>query len=163
MDNYSSQALSFLGHIVKKDYKYCKKLLLDLPNAEEEFEKPEIIIGLTNAGCLSNYNLDYNLSDSIFKMNHVIQAIVSLNIKPSNIQINIFLQKLNIYLDQIENVETNYLAVAFEALCFLYISNKLFILFFKLEKRKNKIGYMFIDGTIRIDITTHINNGLLLL
>ena len=72
----------------------------------------------------------------------------------------------------IQNIETNYIAVSFEALCFVYratnkkkILNKIFELFFELEKRKNCYNtlYTFLDKKARIDISTHVINGLIAL
>jgi len=178
---YSSQSLSFLGYIYKipqaknkyiNPKPFCEKLLKDLPNAENEFEKPEIIIGLNKAGCIMNINdflLTYNSNDSIFKMNWIIQAIISFNKKPSNQLIIILENKIKDIIKNKKLIETNYLAVAFEALCFIYQSNRkvsllnqLFQLFFELEQRKKyyNVLYIFLQGSARVDITGHIMNGL---
>ena len=179
---YSSQALSFLGNIYDNDKhnhndkdQFCKKLLQDLPSAENEFAKPEIIIGLRKAGCMINIKdvihlLSYNLEDTIFKMNWIVQTIISFNKKPPLKLVYILEEKINEILSKKTMTETNYIAVAFEALCFVYSSNSkksllniLFELLFELEKRKNcynNILYTFLDKTSRVDITGHINNGL---
>ncbi len=178
--NYSSQALSFLGHILKNKNskiknRYYMKLLMDLKDAEEQFEKPEIIIGLHKAGFMLKSekeileSLIFISDDTIFKMNWNIQAICSFGIKPSKQLVNILITKINQMIQGIEQIETNYIAVAFEALCFA-INNQnrkkllslLFILFFELEKRKScyDVLYTFLDGSARVDITGHINNGL---
>jgi hypothetical protein len=178
---YNSQALSFLGNIcamydINKEA-FCKKLLKDLPQADDEFGKPEIIIGLNKAGCLVNKDkyqqqLTFNSNDSIFKMNWTIQTIISFNIKPSN-DLSIILE--NTIDNMLKNKnkqspETNFYAVAFESLCFLYRSlgkksllDKIFGLFYELENRKDCLNtlYTFTDGTARVDITGHINNGLI--
>ena len=69
-----------------------------------------------------------------------------------------------------KNIETNFIAVAFESLCFVYGSNnkitllqKIFELFFELEQRKicYNVLYTFLDKTSRVDITCHIINGLI--
>jgi AMMECR1 domain-containing protein len=171
---YSSQSLSFLGYIyplfnIDKSF-FCKKLLETLPYAENDFEKPEIIIGLNKAGCnIKTNSLSYNLSDSIFKMNWVIQAIISNNKIPSQKLIIILENKVDDILKNKKNIETNFIAVAFEALCFAYKSlsnnlllNKIFELLFELEQRKNCYNtlYTFLNKTSRIDITGHIMNGL---
>jgi len=174
---YSSQSLSFVGYIyslfnIKRDL-FCKKLLKDLPFSESEFEKPEIIIALNKAGCSLNekkYVLSYDLNASIFKMNWTIQAIISFNKKPSNKLIIILMTKIDQILTKKKKIETNYLAVAFEALCFIYakqhtkitLLNKLFELLFELEHRKNCFHalYTFLDKTSRVDITGHVINGL---
>ena len=175
INQYDSQSLSFLGYIyqlfnINKEH-FCKKLLDTLPFAENEFEKPEIIIGLNKAECtIQKYSLTYNSTDSIFRMNWVIQLLVSYNKIPSNKLVFILENKIDDILKNIKQIETNYIAVAFEALCFIYkkhmkitLLNKLFELLFELEQRKNyhNILYAFLDKTSRVDITGHIINGLL--
>jgi len=169
MDHYSSHSLSFFGYIyqlfnINKE-PFCKKLLKDLPFAENDFERPRIIIGLNKAHCYCNekeYLPTYNSTDSIFKMNQTIQVIISFNKNPSNRLIFILENKIDDIIINIKKIETNYIAVAFEALCFIYVIlrkrtllNKMFGLFFELEKRNN--GY---DDTSVVDITGHIINGL---
>ena len=175
-DRYNSHTLSFLGYIYplfdKNKDTFCKKLLEDLPFSENDFEKPGIIIGLNKAGCGCNakeYLLTYTLNDSIFKMNQIIQAIISFDKKPSNKLIFILENKIDGIIINIKKIETNYIAVALEALCFIYkiqrkrpLLNKLFELFFELEQRKKcyDILYTFLDNTSRVDITGHIISGL---
>jgi len=175
IDQYDSQSLSFLGYIYQlfniNNEPFCKKLLQTLPFAENEFEKPEIIIGLNDAGCnLKEYTLTYNSTDSIFKMNWVIQSIISFNKTPSKKLIFILENKIDDILKQKKNIETNYIAVAFESLCFIYtrhmkitLLNKIFELLFELEQRKNcyNVLYAFLNKTSRVDITGHIINGLI--
>lgn len=175
INQYDSQSLSFLGYIYQlfniNNEPFCKKLLETLPFAENEFEKPEIIIGLNDAGCnIKHYSLTYNSNDSIFKMNWVIQSIVSYNKIPSNKLVFILENTIDDILLHKKNIETNFIAVAFEALCFVYGSNnkitllqKIFELFFELEQRKNcyNVLYTFLDKTSRVDITCHIINGLI--
>ena len=100
-------------------------------------------------------------------MNWIIQAIISYNKIPSSKLIIILERKINELL--IKTIETNYLAVSFEALCFIYQSNRkvsllnhLFQLFFELEQRKKyyNVLYIFLQGSARVDITGHIMNGL---
>jgi AMMECR1 domain-containing protein len=191
---YSSQSLSFLGYIYslpnifknnnignkinKNNSKnnFCKKLLKDLSTAEKDFARQEIIIGLNKAGCKidqKDYPLSFDIKDTIFRMNWVIQAIISFNMIPSPELISILEKKIeNEIFVSITNLETNYIAVAFEALCFVYnvyksngklsILYKIFRLLYELEKRKNSfdIFYVFLNNSARVDITGHINNGL---
>jgi hypothetical protein len=148
---------------------YCKKLLSELPFSKKDFERQEIIIGLNDANCNIPFtNLTYNLDDSIFKMNWVIQAIISYNKVPSSNLINILERKILNMIQNIKLVETNELAVSFEALSFVYrakqiLSPLLFQLFFELEQRKNCVNalYSFLDNSARVDITCHILNGLI--
>ena len=170
IDKYTSQALSFLGFMFQsfrlKSTPFCQKLLSDLPNAEREFEKPEIIIGLNKAGCKKEKEIPtLNPTDSIFRMNWAIQQIISYKKKPSMEDIAILKRKIADILLNKGSTETNYLAVAFESLCFAYkptLLHMLFELFFELEQRKNcnDTLYSFLDKTSRIDITGHVLNGL---
>lgn len=102
-------------------------------------------------------------------MNWIIQALISFHKKPSSELVSILENKITNILINKNRMETNFLAVAFEALCFLYGSigkltllNKIFELLFELETRKTcfNILYSFLDKTSRVDITCHINNGL---
>lgn len=198
IDKYNAQSVSFLGYIypllipdkdINTHVKYHEKLRKRLPQAESDFEKQEIIIGLNRSGCnngfLSNLlqSLTFNQNDSIFKMNWIIQAIISFDELPPPGLVEIFIQKIDNLLQE-KSVETNYLAVAFEGLCFSYkpmkqnkysktlkdkikpLKNKIFKLLFELlfilEQRKscNNTLYAFLDKTSRVDITGHITNGL---
>ena len=175
IDQYSSQSLSCLGYIYKafniKNAFFCEKLLHDLPFSENDFEKPEIVIGLNNAGCLVNekqHPLTYYPSDSIFKMNLIIHTLVSFNKKPSRKLVVILENKIDEILSNKKNTETNFIAVAFEALCLVnkiynktHLLHKIFELFFELEQRRTgcNVLYTFLDKTARVDITGHIING----
>ena len=66
--------------------------------------------------------------------------------------------------------ETNYYAVAFEALCSLYfivkakygyaMINQIFSLFYELQQRINSYGlYEFLNKAARLDITGHVIDG----
>lgn len=179
LNTFESQELSFLGNIIKKfsldKNSFCEKLAKRLRFSEEEFEKPEIVIGLTKAGCqiISKNELltsfKFNETSSVFKINWSIQAIIALDKNYLTIDlVNIFIRKLKTIIFKI--LETNYLAVIFEALCYvLSVYSKkqdlkyyLFNVLFVLEQRKNNHSlYEFLDGTSRIDITGHTNNGFL--
>jgi len=164
LENHSSQALSFLGYAInyfKLDKtNFCKLLTSEVNKVEEEFSKQEIIIGLKKANCpIKNYNLTFTENDSVFKMNWTIQALSINGKKIDKKLVEIFLSKINNFDDW----ETNYLAVCWEALCYLKdysVKNKMFQLFFALEKRRNELGlYEFNNKNARIDITCHVCNG----
>ena len=176
INNYSSQALSFLGNTItffkinnnlKKQF--CSKLKNSLTKAENEFEKHELIIGLKDANCDINYEeiiktLYFHEKSSIFHMNWVIQTFSKFNIKLNNKLIKIFIKKVNTIINNIDNEETNSIAVSFEACSFLLYNNKImnyaFQLWISLEKRrKHNMLYSFINNESRIDISGHINNG----
>ena len=58
-------------------------------------------------------------------------------------------------------IETNYYAVFFETCCFLKLYDICSKVYTFLSSRKNIDGlYMFKDGTIRVDITIHVLNGI---
>jgi hypothetical protein len=177
INNYSSQALSFLGNTItffkinnnlKKQF--CTKLKNSLTKAENEFEKPELIIGLKDANCDINYEeiiktIYFDEKSSIFHMNWVIQTFSKFNIKLKNKLIKIFIKKVNTIINNIDNEETNSIAVSFEACSFLLYNNKIlnyaFQLWISLEKRRTyNMLYSFINNNeSRIDISGHINNG----
>jgi AMMECR1 domain-containing protein len=180
--SFSSQSLSFLGYLYSNSSKknpfkklFCEKLTRDFSSADKEFAQPQIIIGLNEAGChvpLDGFPYNtLNSKDSLFKINWVIQAMVSLDEKLPRawlMQLDI-VKKIELLLRNPET-ETNYLAVAFEMMCFVYASTNdtywwkpLFALFYELEKRKtcHNILYAFLNETARIDITGHILNGFI--
>ena len=177
INNYSSQALSFLGNTItffkiKNNLKkqFCTKLKNSLTKAENEFEKPELIIGLKDANCDINYEeiiktLYFDEKSSVFHMNWVIQTFSKFNIKLNNKLIKIFIKKVNTIINNIDNEETNSITVSFEACSFLLYNNKIlnyaFRLWISLEKRrKHNMLYSFINNNeSRIDISGHINNG----
>jgi len=166
MHLYDSQALSFLGEAVStsNNKQYCEKLLSDLPNSEPEFERNEIIIGLKKAKCNIPWSeITFTLENSIFKINWIIQVYASYEKVISNELFNIFLQKIEQIVSKITEFETNHIAVAFEAFCFIYVNypnNKIFLLLCELERRKNKqFLYEFLNKSCRIDITSHVMNG----
>ena len=182
LDKYSPQSLSFLGFMYQlhniQNTQFCNKLInrLNDNNIDQDFELPEIIIGLNKAGCKIQKSLSFTSNDSIFKMNWVIQVIVSYNKIPSDNLIKILEEKISYILLEKQTTETNFIAVAFEALCFVYksrfkekknnkqkynILNKMFELLYELEKRKNCNNlYSFLNKTSRVDITGHVMNGL---
>jgi hypothetical protein len=168
-DAYSAQALSFLGHtfqeVSKEHTKFCAKLVRELPDADDEFGKPEILIGLRKAGCLFQLP-PLATSDSIFNRNWMIQTYVAYQKPIPKQMIKGLVKTVQGLLIKKETTETNYLATAFEALS--YINQKhthdtlLFQLFFELEQRKTCHNhlYAFLDKTARVDITGHVLNGL---
>lgn len=185
LNNYDSQAISFLGFVYQlhninniDNREFCNKLTSRLPMAESDFELPEIMIGLKKAGCnIKPIIFTFTRDDSIFKMNWIIQSKVVYNQTISNNLIEILIQKINEIMSNKKNEETNFIAVAFEALCFVYkssveekknyklketILNKMFELLYGLEQRKNCNHnlYAFLNKTSRIDITGHVMNGL---
>jgi hypothetical protein len=102
IEKYSSQSLSFLGNIYSmfkiKNDSFCKKLMEDFSDAENDFEKPEIYIGLVKSGCKINnmdYLLTYTSNDSIFKMNWIIQATHSIHKPLSKKLIKLLENKIN--------------------------------------------------------------------
>ena len=184
LDRYSPQSLSFLGFMYNlhsiKNTKYCNKLLTRLTekDVDQDFELPEIIIGLSKAGCKFNkISVSFTLEDSIFKMNWIIQVIIAYDKIPSQKLITILYNKIKNILSEKKTTETNIIAVAFEALCFVFkskfkdkkntklknaILSEMFELLYELEKRKNFNNqlYSFLNKKSRIDITGHVMNGL---
>ena len=105
-------------------------------------------------------------------MNWTIQALHSFDDVLTVQMRNILEEKVKEMLPDIKTVETNYIAVAFEALCFTFVmtrsatvKNLIFRLLFELELRKTgaDVLYAFLDGNARVDISGHVNNGLFIL
>ena len=180
--NLEGQALSFLGSYVSAPVaeRYCKKLHRDfLVSKDANFAQPEIVIGLQRAKCVGaeelRKRLTFNTNDSIFKMNWVIQAYYAATAIIPQQLVNMLVEKVKKTILLKSNIETNYLAVAFEALCFVYVYHYchprynvmalMFELLFNLELRKQEAGdlYAFLDKGARVDITGHVNNGLYVL
>jgi hypothetical protein len=164
-DAYSAQALSFLGHtfqeVSKEHTEYCTKLVRELPDADDEFGKPEILIGLRKAGCLFQLP-PLATSNTIFNQNWTIQMYVAYEKPIKKQMIRNLTKAVQGLLNKKETTETNYLAVAFEALCYTNQNHSLlFQLFFELEQRKecHNLLYAFLDKTARVDITGHVLNG----
>lgn len=168
----SPQALSFAGYVVQKyvpeqQATFCQRLLQALPKAEPQFERGELLLGLRTAGCSvqKDHDLTLHEGDSIFQMNWTIQAMVAWgkSIHPSQRAL------LLSATDHLLQEETNSVAVAWEALCAVYsvsrekaIKDRMFALFFHLERRRTADGfYAFLSGDSRIDITDHVVRGYL--
>lgn len=165
-----------------------KKLILNINNLEEQFELGEILSSLS---CVLNdksilykkqlemynkLNTQKENNEDIFKYNWQSQFLLELYINNKNKNNNIIkhakllsskLCKF-IKINQIDDMETNYLAVLFEMSCSLFyilndksIKDYIFMLLIKLCSRQNNNGlFMFSDKTMRIDITGHIIHGL---
>ena len=136
---------------------------------DPEFERPERIIGLARAGCeIPSIDLLTTPNDSIFKLNWTTQTFVRRGLPIPKRLWTLLHKKANDLLAT--ETETNHFAVAFEGLAFAYSSypaslTTLFELFFMLEHRTSchNTVYAFLDGTARMDITTHVFNGLVAL
>ena len=172
INQYDSQALSFLGHYIAlytlNKSAFCKKLSKDIVNANKEFAVPEIAIGLRKAQCTTDQAPDkIRTNDSIFHMNWILQHQYVYGMKTTSTELQYVIKRVKSLLNQ----ETNYLAVAFEGLCAAYRSTKdmrafitAFEVFYNIEKRINiQWLYAFFDGSARIDITEHMLHGFQLL
>lgn len=118
--------------------------------------------------------LDINI---IFRLNWQTQALLSQKaneISKPHIKLitDILIKWINKYKHKLKLLETNYIAVCFECLCYLcfyYKSNyykslydSLLLLFVILQNRQDNNGlYKFNNGNSRLDITSHIINGIL--
>jgi len=184
MEHLSSQALSFLSPFISlynntttkntTKNRFCTKLKKDLPNADENFAKPEILIGLKISRCKipSSISLTCNANDNIFKYNWTIQAHYFLYNKIPSPLLDLFEIKINEVILKIKQQETNYLAVTLEAICYIFkYTNKekwlilLFPIFVELEKRKKGLSilYVFLNRDYRVDIIDHIYRGFSML
>ena len=91
---------------IKNDF-FCEKLLHDLPFSENDFEKPEIIIGLNNAGYRVNekqHSLTYYPSDSIFKMRMLnystYDPLIDNEEKTIRDNLRKFIEEMKIYMEE---------------------------------------------------------------
>ncbi len=155
----------------------------------QQFELPQILIMLSiikpNKNIISkflhkfyktinNYNkIDIN---NIFFYNWFAKLLFEIYINNTLSNNNQFILKIKdilsnkiieIVKEYNNDIETNYMAVAFEGLSALYTMDKdsikykyIYYLFIELEKRRNKYSlYTFLNGSARIDITTHVLYG----
>jgi hypothetical protein len=196
----SRQSKSFLllvtqNKIIKNNI--CKELALSLPKGnapgpniirEYNFELGEVIIALACV-CKPGNNMHKKIQENltfmysniktlpmdvnlIFRINWQTQALVSE--LPDNSRHLQYLFSLLYTYNQtfdISTMETNYVAVTFECLGYLYkyyseessYKRLLFRTLFILQKRFSQtIGlYLFLDNSGRIDITCHCVHGFL--
>lgn len=189
------QASSFLL-IAKPNYLDIKEYLFSqLDNLEPKFERGEVLISLLYVSRNQNENEEMNKQlesmnntikeklkleiDDIFELNwHSKFAFACFKTKFKNKKelakySNLLYNKINniFSYDNLDNLQTNYLAVFFEALSSLYhllesnanIKHMITILFCKLMKRFENGLFKFTDGSARLDITGHVLNGFLAL
>jgi len=189
---------------LKKNIKYyCTDILNNKNDLEENFEYGECGVALFTASIKFNYYNDKalfafivtnnfktsNNIDSIFKINWLIQLITLCKNKFKQLLNALVYSLINIlntyYLTELKNysfhelnlytLETNYIAVAYEALMNIYLSNSIFLLKLKhqLEIKKfivilsvllisrtnyesnTKSLYRFKSSNARLDITGH--------
>ena len=177
----SPQALSFLGNYVDEHTRplFCKLLTERLKHTDidQEFEKPEILIGILHADCTPTPTVsDYSFTEntSVFFMNWAIQVMYTYKTIPTKSNIKMFFRTLQQIRDNFDAFETNHIAVALEGACFLQNivpesndKNKLLTLIFffwvELQRKRKHPQYpvfVFKDKSARIDISGHIYNGL---
>lgn len=126
LPKYDSQSVSFLGDKITPSIRnqFCVKLISDLTGAEQDFELPEIITGLNRANCVVPGLIDkirVTPGDSVFKLNHCLQAVQSAQNTQNTKKIDeisaLLVKSVKSILEG--DFETNYLAVAFEGLTFI--------------------------------------------
>ncbi len=149
----------------------CEGLSFD-DNTESNFALPQILMALSKCKnppirlvkqIHKSYSKveAYNLND-IFRYNWHVQLFVTYSLRiPKNLETNL-LSLVESILSQ--HLETNYYAVAWEALTYLrktrsrnrLLFHLLYLLCNRLTDRKL---LAFKDGSVRIDITSHFING----
>jgi AMMECR1 domain-containing protein len=196
----SRQSKSFLLLLTQnKNIKnnICKELVLSLPKGnhpgpntirEYDFELGEVIVALASV-CKQGNNMYKKIQENltfmysnirtlpmdvnlIFRINWQTQALVSelpVNIRHLKYLVSLLYNYSNTF--DISTLETNYVAVTFECLGYLYkyyseepfYKGLLFRTLFILQKRfSQNIGlYLFLDNSARIDITCHCIHGFL--
>lgn len=183
------QASSFLL-IIKPYYDIKKYLFTQLSDLEPKFERGEVLISLLyvtrdnkeNDKMNDNFNsmirtieLKETLKmDDIFELNwHSKFAFVCFKKKFKNktelsLYSTLLFKKIKyLFSYDLNNLETNYLAVFFEALSSLYnlleskedIKDMITKLFCKLMERFENGLFKFTDNSARLDITGHVLNG----
>lgn len=174
MDGNSSisrQAMSSI-YTITKDEAVADYLWNERNELEDVFERPQILISLVQSKYGNEIRDDvikrmtsFNLSgiEDIFKANWWAQLIIASGLyQYQDIFVRYF---LSIY-PTILGYETNYLAVFFEGVSCLKDSRlevSLFNVFIELLHRYDidRGLFRFKDGSIRVDITNHVINGLL--
>ena len=190
------QSLSFLTLVNKNkeiSINICKSLLSKINDMEKDFELGQALIAIINCNyndetnqiiknTLDNMMADlknresYNLND-IFRINWQTKALFSYYLKNKdddnivehfNLLIILIINLISQNINDIIELETNYLAVLFECMSTIYkydsniniLNNYLYFIFILLQKRFSIFGlYMFKDHSARIDITGHCVQG----
>lgn len=149
------EILMALAIIEKKDKKRIEKYWKKFRDYDEESESGSSNIFRYN--WISKFILEYLKNNKVYRKDKE--------------NINYYLDKIIKYIEEYiipnKEIETNYLAVAFEGLTSLYMFDKnrehekyIEYLIIELNNRKNKYGlYIFKNGNARLDITGHVLNG----
>lgn len=128
-------ALENLNH--PKFNNLCYWLSTQLPIMERSFALGEALVAIGSTNCWNSLKQNQTVSsmltkvkstkytkqiNSVFQLNWDIQALVSFKIQPSNHYINTLFYIVE--SSNLSSLETNYLAVMWEALCHLKLTNK---------------------------------------
>jgi AMMECR1 domain-containing protein len=150
------QASTFLLTLLQQQKKFPRlqrqitsRLSSELGVMEPEFERGEALVALRRRARMRTPR-------SIFELNWQAQSSPSRQLRA----------QLHGYItDFTHDTETNFLAVAFEAACALYMSAQSTSLFCDLMRRYDAERglFKFTDGSSRVDITGHVHRGLMML
>ena len=178
-------ALNKLGDEEAVEY-ICKYLYEEIPKLEHRFERGEVLLSLCETwGGLDILSEEerrmYNdivekievTTDDIFQYNWHAQYLNSLYKKHNVIlqdHADLLFHRMSNIINSFVNPDTNYLAVSLEGLASLYpliqnpedkkrLTNDMFHMFYRIQKRYKNGLYFFKNGTARIDITSHAMNA----
>lgn len=170
----------------KVDEKICEHIYEKLSDTDPVFELSQCLISLneTCAGLdiLSEqerkmYHVILNdtkaSQENIFKLSWHAQYLNSLY-KMHNVilqdHVDLLFHRMSNIINSFVNPETNYFAISLEGLASLYpliqnpedkkrLTNDMFHMFYKIQKRYKNGLYFFKNGIARIDITAHVMNS----
>tara|TARA_Y100000034_G_C6884983_1_gene406189 strand:+ start:617 stop:2071 length:1455 start_codon:yes stop_codon:yes gene_type:complete len=176
-------ALNKVGDDVEE---ICDYLYGELPKLEHRFERGEVLLSLCETcGGLDILSREERrmyddiiektevTTDDIFQYNWHAQYLNSLYKKHNIIlqdHIDLLFHRMSNIINSFINPETNYLAVSLEGLAALYpliqnpedknrLTNDMFHMFYRIQKRYKNGLYFFKNGIARMDITAHVMNA----
>jgi len=158
-----------LWYYLSNDSSTADLLFKNRHELEPIFEYPQICIYLYNSKYKSIIQSEIEStpvpvsSTNIFEINWLIQLYHKYNLINKLIQLK---NLLILLIKNLDTLETNYLAVAFEALSVFNwkLGNLYFHVFNHLMKRYNSTYglYEFLNKDMRVDITDHVISGILI-
>jgi len=164
----------------------CDYLYGEVQNLEHRYERGEVLLSLCETCSEPDILLQeerkmYNdiaekeevSTDDIFQYNWHAQYLNSLYKTHNEIpqdHVDLLFHRMSNIINSFVNPNTNYFAVSLEGLAALYpliqnpedkkrLTNDMFHMFYKIQKRYKNGLYFFKNGIARIDITAHVINA----
>jgi hypothetical protein len=181
--SFLALALNKMGEYPKD---ICDYLYKELSNLEHRYERGEVLLSLNelcdNIDILSREerkmydDISENIevvTDDIFQYNWHSQFLYSLYKKHNVIlqdHVDLLFHRMSNIINSFVNPDTNYFAISLEGLAALYpliqnpedkkrLTNDMFHMFYRIQKRYKNGLYFFKNGIARIDITAHVINA----